>query len=81
VSITPIVALHGFASSTMLLSRFNSDIVHRRSPHAAPTLPFASRTFDGSAGIDCAIELRTFLGGGTLVYQAGYPFAFSETSP
>ena len=81
MSITPIVALHGFAYSTMLHSRFNSDIVHRRSAHAAPTLPFASRTFDRSAGTDCAIELRTFLGGDTLLYQAGHHFALSETSP
>lgn len=81
VSGTPAVALHGFVFSTnfgdMLLSRLTADIVRRRSPAATLSLPFASRTFVQSAGIDCARGPRTFLGADALVYQGGGYFAFS----
>jgi hypothetical protein len=57
VSGTPAVALHGFVFRTNF-----GDIVRRRSPRAPLSLPFASRTFVRSAGIDCARRLRSFLG-------------------
>jgi len=81
VSSTPAVALHGFVFRTnfgdMLLSRLTADIVRRRSPRAALSLPFASRTFVRSAGIDCARGLRSFLSADALLYQGGGYFAFS----
>jgi polysaccharide pyruvyl transferase WcaK-like protein len=80
-SSTPAVALHGFVYSTnfgdMLLSRLTADIVRRRSPRATLSLPFASRTFVRSAGIDCARGLRSFLEADALMYHGGGYFAFS----
>ena len=78
---TPSVALHGFVYSTnfgdMLLSRLTADIVRRRSPGAVLSMPFASRTFIRSAGIDCARGPRTFLSAEALLYHGGGYFAFS----
>jgi polysaccharide pyruvyl transferase WcaK-like protein len=75
------VALHGFVYSTnfgdMLLSRLTADIVRRRSPRTTLSLPFASRTFIRSAGIDCARGMRSFLSADALVYHGGGYFAFS----
>ena len=80
-SSTPAIALHGFVYSTnfgdMLLSRLTADIVGRRSPCATLSLPFASRTFVRSAGINCSTGLRSFLGADALLYHGGGYFAFS----
>jgi polysaccharide pyruvyl transferase WcaK-like protein len=79
-STTPAIALHGFVYSTnfgdMLLSRLTADIVSRRSPRASISLPFASRPFVRSAGIDCATGLSSFLGADALLYHGGGYFAF-----
>jgi polysaccharide pyruvyl transferase WcaK-like protein len=76
----PAVALHGFVYSTnfgdMLLSRLTANIVRRRSPGAVLSIPFASRTFVRSAGIDCATGVRSFLGADALLYHGGGYFGF-----
>lgn len=73
---TPAVALHGFVYSTdfgdVLLARRRADIVRRRSPRAAFSLPFASPTFVRSAGIDCATGLRSFVGVGVGPIQSSF---------
>lgn len=78
---SPVIALHGFVYSTnfgdMLLSRLTANIVRHRSPGATLSLPFASRTFVRSAGIDCTTGLRSFLGADALLYHGGGYFAFS----
>ncbi len=70
---TPAVALHGFAYSTnfedMPLSRLAADMGRRRSPRATLSLPFALRTFVRSAGRNCAIGQKSFLGAGALSLQ------------
>jgi hypothetical protein len=72
----PAVALHGFVYSTdfgdMLLSRRTAAIVRPRSPRAAFSLPFASRTFVRYAGIDCAAGPRSFFGVGVGPIQSSF---------
>jgi hypothetical protein len=72
---TPGIASHGFSSTglgDMLLSRHTVDSVRRRSRRAAFGLPFASRTFVRSVGIDCATGMRSFFGVGVGPIQSSF---------
>jgi hypothetical protein len=69
------IASHGFSSTgfgDLLLSRRTADGVRRRSPRAAFSLPFTSRTFVRSAGIDCATGMRSFFGVGVGPIQSSF---------